>query len=511
MSPLVGRPPTTPPGAGMSRRTFLALAGLAGAAVAAGCGIDPGAGAASRGNAGQRSWSNTLRIPPLDTGSVDAAGTRSFRLTAGAGRSAFRPGRPTTTWGFNGAYLGPTLRARSGERVAIQVRNDLPETTTVHWHGMHLPAVMDGTPHQPIAPGSVWTPTWTIAQPAATLWYHPHPHGDTARHVYRGLAGLWIVDDDTDPGLPREYGVDDVPLVVQDRNIDAAGSLRDDESVATWGLMGNDVLVNGTLDPHLEVVNRWVRFRVLNGSNARMYNLRFTDGRSFAVVGNDCALLTEPVEVDEIALSPAERAEIVVEFRPGETVVLGSRSGDAGIDDGEFEILQVRAASTLADNGAPPSSLPGPGPVETSAAATTRRFVLSGNSKINSEEMDMGRVDEVVPAGARERWEIENIVYSHNFHVHDASFTIVDVDGGPPPAYARGRKDTVFVGNHSTVTVAIEFGTDPDPQAAYMYHCHILEHEDLGMMGQFTVVEPGTEATAPRRIDAVPSAHHHGT
>ncbi len=492
----------------IDRRRFIALTTMSIASIATGCSRTPGAGRAGRGNTTGRTWTNELKIPPADNGKVGPDGIRRFTLTAAQHHSDFLPGRKTPTWGFNGAYLGPTLRARSTERVQVTVRNDLSESTTVHWHGMRLPAVADGTPHQIIEPGSIWEPTWTIEQPAATLWYHPHPHGHTAAHVYRGLAGLWIVDDENSNGLPSDYGIDDIPLVIQDRNFDDDGSLREDQRIAIWGLMGNDILINGTYDPHLRVTTRRVRFRVLNGSNARMYNLRFSDDRRFHVVGGDCALLPKPVEVNEVSLSPAERIELLVEFNPNDTIELVSRSGNNGIDEGNLKLLQISTANQLTDNAPMPTSLPAPDPIEAPTNATRRTFVLSGDSKINSKSMDMSRIDEVVPAGATEIWTIDNLVFPHNFHIHGAAFTIVDIDGQPPPAHMSGPKDTVFIGNHQTVNVAVEFANHTNLVVPYMYHCHILQHEDKGMMGQFTVVAPGTEDTAPRQIDADHSGHH---
>lgn len=494
---------------GLDRRQFLTLLGLGGLAVLSGCG-NPGAGAAGRGNAGTPQFRNELKIPPLETGTITAEGVRRFELTMRPGWSELLAGRATTTWGFNGSYLGPTLRARTGEQVEMVVRNELPETSTVHWHGMRLPAAMDGGPHQPIGPGEVWAPAWLIDQPAATLWYHPHPHGQTAWHVYRGLAGLFIIDGHDDAtGLPDNYGVDDIPLVIQDRVLGPDGSLREDAAVATWGLMGNDILVNGTYDPHLRVTTSPARFRLLNGSNARTYNLGFDDGRRFVVVGNDVGLLPEPVSVDEVSLSPGERVEVVVGFTAGDSVVLRSRSGKAGVDQGDLDILRLDAAPVLADAGAPPTTLPGaPGPIEPAAGARVRHFQLSGHKRINGREMDLSRVDEVVPAGAVEIWEVENAVYSHNFHIHDAAFTVLEVDGRAPPAFARGRKDTVFVPQRSTVRLAVAFGDHADPMSPYMYHCHMLRHEDAGMMGQFTIVTPGTENTAPRSVGAPGGGHH---
>jgi len=196
---------------------------------------------------GKVDFDQPLAIPPLAKSHLTADDTRVFDLTAQQGTTALLPGKPTETWGFNGSYLGPTLRAARGEEVRVNVHNDLDETTTVHWHGMHLPARFDGGPHQPIEPGQTWSPQWRIDQPAATLWYHPHPHGETEEHVNRGLAGMFILDDPHSKvadRLPHEYGVDDIPLIVQDKRLDGDGEIQD-------GGLGEDVLVNGTHGPYL--------------------------------------------------------------------------------------------------------------------------------------------------------------------------------------------------------------------------------------------------------------------
>lgn len=200
---------------------------------------------------GQVPFENRLAIPPLADSELDSEGRRVFTLTAESGESELRPGEETETWGFNGSHLGPTLRASRGEEVVVDVRNRLDEATTVHWHGMHLPAAADGGPHQVVEPGASWTPSWEIDQPAATLWYHPHPHGDTEQHVYRGLAGLFILDDaeEAELDLPREYGVDDVPVIVQDKRFADEGSLIEDER-ERLGILGDTLLVNGTYGPY---------------------------------------------------------------------------------------------------------------------------------------------------------------------------------------------------------------------------------------------------------------------
>ena len=204
---------------------------------------------------------------------------------------------------------------------------------------MRLPARMDGGPHQPIEPGATWSPHWTVDQPATTSWYHPHPHGATARHVYRGLAGMFIVDDGP-AELPSRYGVDDIPLILQDRVLDPAP----DPLKGTFGILGDHMLVNGTYRAFVNVRTERVRFRILNGSNARMYHLTFADGRSFHVVGGDAGLLAAPVEVDRVSLTPGERVEVVVAFTGGEQVLLRTVSGSDDIDEGDFDLLKVVAA-----------------------------------------------------------------------------------------------------------------------------------------------------------------------
>ncbi|MEU7897365.1 multicopper oxidase domain-containing protein [Nonomuraea sp. NPDC049152] len=446
-------------------------------------------------------------MPPLLQPKPDKDGVRRFELTMQAGQTRILPGKQTPTWGFNGTFLGPTLRAKRGDRVRMAVRNRLPETSTVHWHGMRLPAIMDGGPHQPIEPGAVWTPHWTIDQPATTSWYHPHPHGSTAKHVYRGLAGMFLIDDDHDVDLPSDYGVDDFPIILQDKRFAADGSLDGDPLKGTFGILGDHMLVNGTFGPRLEVTTERVRFRVLNGSNARMYNLAFADKRRFHVIANDGGLLGAPVEVEEFSLTPGERAEIVVSFAPGEQALLQTVDNGVDIGEGDFDLLRIVAAAQLRPAPAVPARLASFVPITVPPGAKVRRFRLTGHDAINGKPMDMKRIDEVVPAGAVEIWEVENNVYSHNFHIHEVAFQVLEMDGSAPPAYATGYKDTVYVPGKSVVRLAVQFGPHVDPRTPYMYHCHLLRHEDSGMMGQFVIVKPGTEEQVSRVITSSHSGH----
>jgi FtsP/CotA-like multicopper oxidase with cupredoxin domain len=476
------------------------------------CGVCVGAAtwawnATATSTAGRVDFVNRLAVPPLAPSRVDSTGRRVFELRAAAGTHDFG-GRTANTWGFNGDYLGPTLRATRGERIAVDVRNALTEATTVHWHGMHLPPTMDGGPHQVIPPGRLWSPTWTVDQPAATLWYHPHLHGETASHVYRGLAGLFLIDDPAaEVDLPGRYGVDDIPLIVQDKRFGRGGRLdEDDPAFSDVGMLGDTVVVNGTVGPYLDVTTERVRLRLLNASNARAYGFGFADDREFALVASDGGRLAAPYRTRRVTLSAGERAEIVVTLRPRERAVLRSTPPDLGLNPisrrfvggaDTLDILQLRAAATLTPSPAVPSrlaDLPAPDP---SRVVQRRTFRLAGHS-INGRTMSMSRADATVTRGTTEAWQVVNGDGSlHSFHVHGVSFRVLTMDGRPPPPELAGWKDTLFLRPDVRYEVLIDLPRHADPHTPYMFHCHVLTHEDRGMMGQFLVVEPGSAGGPP--------------
>ena len=372
---------------------------------------------------------------------------------------------------------------------------------------MHVPAEMDGGPHQLVDPGATWSPQWQVRQPAGTLWYHAHPHGETAEHVYKGVAGMILVDDPAGgPTLPEEYGVDDIPVIVQDKSFDADGHLEfDQQGPSSTGFLGDTVMVNGTIGAYLDVQATRTRLRLLNASTARIYRLGFADDRTFDLVGTDGGLLTAPVPLDRIQLSPGERADIVVEMAPGETVDLRNVTPDFGgrvgsgsrFGTGDYRVLQLRAAATLRDSPAVPTTLAQFERIPESAAQRTRTFTINAQI-INRRPVDMGRLDEVVPLDATEIWVLRNRdPQPHNFHVHTVQFQVLDIDGRPPPPELAGWKDTVYLAPGSQVRIIASFTDYADPAWPYMYHCHLLWHEDSGLMGQFVVVAPGQVPVPP--------------
>ncbi|MFT7837810.1 multicopper oxidase domain-containing protein [Saccharothrix sp. BKS2] len=283
-------------------------------------------------------------------------------------------------------------------------------------------------------------------------------------------------------------------------------------------MIGDEILVTGTIGPYFDVTTRLVRLRLLNGSNARLYDFGFSDDRSFSLVATDGGLLAEPWETTRLHLSPGERAEVVVAFRPGERVELRSHPSDHGgslgrLDgfDDRLDICRFRAAGTLADDTELPAVLAVVPDLAGEAVAEERSFVLASD-RINGRSMAMDRIDFGVRGGTVEVWEVTNDNgYLHNFHVHDVRFQVLAVDDETPEPPLRGRKDTVLLLQEKRYRLAMRFGDHTDPNVPYVYHCHLPQHEDEdedededeGMMGQFVVLGEGEQ------VGVVPKAHHH--
>jgi FtsP/CotA-like multicopper oxidase with cupredoxin domain len=483
----------------MSRRTLLMSGGAAlGVAALGGYMLYPGQLMA----ASDLSHNKPLAIPAQDMGKM-VDGVRVFDLGLQKGVSNFFDGLDTDTMGINGAYLGPVLRMRSGEDTRLNVTNNLGEASTLHWHGFNLPARMDGGPHQQIEDGETWSPQFPIRDKAATMWFHSHLFHGTATQVWAGVAGMAIIDDaESDAlALPRDYGVDDIPVVLQDRGFRKNGQMpyRPGMQSRMMGMIGNFPIVNGVIAPYLDVTRTLVRLRILNGSNASIYQLQFSDGRAFDQIASDGGLLNAPAKMNRLQLAPGERAEIVVDVSGGKPFRLVNRPASRGGMMGgggapAFSFLEIRPAGTLATSAQLPAklaSLPAP---DTSAVKRTRKFelqmgMMGSGFRINGREMKMDVINEVVKKGEAEIWEVSsNGMLPHPFHVHNTQYRVLSRNGRPPAPNEAGLKDTVVVNPGEVVRILVRFDTYTDAKRPYMYHCHILEHEDGGMMGQFTVV-----------------------
>jgi blue copper oxidase len=423
------------------------------------------------------------------------------------------------SYGYSAPILGPVVRLRRGDEVQMVVENHLDAATTVHWHGLLVSDDNDGGPQQLIEPGERWRPVLKIDQPAATLWFHPHPHGDTARQIYMGLAGMIIIDDGSDArvGLPRTFGVDDVPLILQDRQFDPNGSIEYDNKTLdpldiAYGARGDTIIVNGAIAPVARVPAGLVRLRLLNAANAQNYELRFSDRRSFHVIASDGGFLAAPVAVKQLIIAPAERFEVLADFADGKPVMLetgpdeqmgifGRVAPDASAD--YVAVMRFEPAAAKAAVKDLPTRLIDPTPVNPASAVRRRQLVLDSGLcatrpeagshadmasliGINGKPFDMERIDIETKLGTTEVWEITSIGMAHPFHVHGALFRVLSIDGQPPPAHFTGSKDTLLVENKAELLVA--FDRPATRTHPFMYHCHILEHEEAGLMGQYVCV-----------------------
>ena len=427
-----------------------------------------------------------LRIPAILEPDETNGSARHYTLIMYEGQTEFREGSQTATLGYNGSFLGLTLVMKKGEDIRVTLRNQMEEETTVHWHGALVPSNADGGPHQVVNPGAEREVAFSVKQEAATLWYHPHTMEKTGKQVYGGLAGIIFIKDDNELSrdLPAEYGVDDVPLVVQDRSFTCDMQFDYPGSYTPDGTLGDTLLSNGTIHAAFDVTTELLRLRLLNGSNARIYNFQLSDGRSFLQIASDGGLLNEPVTLQSLRLTPGERAEIMVSLKgmnPGEYLDLTS---------GDTSVLRLNVTGNLKPNGNIPATLN-----QLAAAADNgmvdRRFVLFGMGamvSINGDVYDMNRVDERGVTNQDEVWEIYNRPdmmggMAHSFHLHGTQFRVLSRDGILPPLNERGWKDTAALDSGERVRILVSF----DEPGFFMYHCHILEHEDNGMMGQIEI------------------------
>ncbi len=433
--------------------------------------------------------------PPLINRST-APNTVEVTLTAAPTRLTLVPGVETDAYAYNGSVPGPTLDLREGDRVIVHVRNELPEPTTVHWHGLHIPWHADGSPYHPIPPGGQADFEFTIpVGTAGTYWYHPHPHHLTRDQVAKGLFGAIIVRAADDPLPPLTEKL----LILTDGRFLADGAvdlppLQSPQGRVDFenGWEGDVLFVNGQLTPTLAIrsgeVQRW---RVLNASAARVYRLA-VPGHRLLHVGSDGGLFEHPVETTEVIVSSSERVELLVRGTgsPGDVTTLQTLPYDRYIPQTRPpDWRRARDLVTLAytrERPLAPVALPAAlrpvAPIDTTQV-TTRRVMSLTQGFINGKAMDLTRVDQTAALGATEIWEIENLVgMDHPFHLHGFRFQVIERNG-VPVSYRRWE-DTVNVPKHETVRIAVRFDDYP---GKWMFHCHILDHEVHGMMGVLEV------------------------
>ena len=451
-------------------------------------------------------------------------------------------------------FLNPALLARRGDEMRVRLINRIDQPTVIHWHGLSVDSRNDGNGLNVVPPGGRMDYAFPLRDRSSMYWYHPHAHGYIPQQAYHGLASLLFVEDDEETALRKELdlalGDTEIPLVLQDREFDAQGRLLYAPTAAQsfGGWVGNRLLVNLTEQPFIEAGRRIVRFRILNGSNARNYRLAFVQGGrplGFFLAGTDGGLLAQPLRIDQTFIAPGQRLDVLVDLReadPGLPVTLASLAFDPMHNEGGHDMGHASpAAPPMAgmdhsQHSAVPSAEPSHSmamegdaralmridlkpsapyerrmptvlsslPAATASANPARRMQLGhngqGNWTINGGLFDPKVAALSVQRGARETWLIENAERSmpHPMHLHGFSFRVIERLGSPALvrelAGARGLLpqdqgviDTVHVWPGESVRIAIDFAHPHAGDQDYVFHCHTLEHAEAGMMLRYTV------------------------
>ncbi|NUO59927.1 MAG: multicopper oxidase domain-containing protein [Hamadaea sp.] len=505
----------------LSRRALLTAGSLAAAGLAGCDGIIASGGAnnSAQGSAGSLLKSKLdlpgrfqvpLPIPPV-LKPVRADGTTDYyEITQKVVQAEILPGVSTTVWGYNGIFPGPTVVSRAGRRTVVTHRNELPVPVSVHLHGGKVAPEHDGYPTDLImgtGPHSGHSGRMTtgprdyvygLDQPAATLWYHDHRMDFTGPQVYRGLAGFHLIRDDLEESLGLPDGDRDIPLMITDRAFEADGGFRYpsvDPSLANTpgvtsdyvsGVLGDCILVNGAPWPVLEVAAARYRFRILNASNARRYELSLDEGATFVQIGSDLGLLERPVRRKTIEIAQAERYDVIVDFSgfpPGRQITMRNGHGRGGTAD----VMRFVVTRTASDDSRIPDKLAAREQLSPDQAVAERQIVFArgGGEKngmtlwtVNGKPFTEDYIVARPKLGTVEKWTVRALNVEHPFHIHLAGFQILN-------GAQQGWKDTVNLDNGGKAELLVKFA---GYRGKYVLHCHNLEHEDMMMMANFEVV-----------------------
>lgn len=442
----------------------------------------------------------------------DEINASAFLLSAAKATSDISKDIRLEGFQINESFPSPTIRKSKGDSVEISFKNGIGQESIIHWHGFIIPPDMDGHPRNAVSSGQNYAYKYTLNQRAGTYWYHPHPDKLTGEQVYKGMAGFYIIEDEEEKALNLPSGKFEIPLLIQDRKVTGSGEIifnpSRPEKMMT-GILGDQILINGVPTPYHEVESSVYRLRLLNGSNARIYNIAFKDNTPYTVIGADGGLLPSAIETTELLLAPGERADILVDFSkftnksvkliskifeiPSSGGMMGNMMGGGGLEQGiGFSLMEFRINKST--NSAPfsiPKKLSESNFPTRSQASKTREILLSmqmmQGHTINGKRFSMNRVDEQVKQGDTEIWEFVNETNQpHPMHVHAVQFKVLQRTGnrGIIPT-EKGWKDTVLVMPNERVQVVMKFTSE---KGLYVFHCHNLEHEDNGMMANFEVI-----------------------
>jgi FtsP/CotA-like multicopper oxidase with cupredoxin domain len=512
MAPLPGCTPASPCGSSrcaectgghpVTRREFLWLAAAGGTTALAGMsGLSPvlrAVEASAQSTPGAPVPWSPVRLAP-------EVRPDDLVLRAAPGMAEIGAGVEAPGFLLNGSLPSPLIRVRKGDPFRVTMENDLPDPLILHWHGLTPPESADGHPRFAVRPRERFDYRFTVENRAGTYWYHSHTHYKVAEHSYRGIGGMILVGDEEEDALGLPAGDREIPLILQDRRLDRRGIPVYEHPDTMEGHIGTAPFGNGIHQPRMEVETALYRFRILNGSNARIFRLERSDGRPMVLIGNDGGLLEEANSVDVLDLGPAERADVLMDFRDlevGEEIFLRSKAFEipGGITAGRsvakqgepLDLLRIQVARRVEDPAEIPtrlSTVPGPDPAD---AVRERTFDFTSDRdwnsrtmmthRINGEEFDMGRIDVRVPFGETEIWTFTNDNgFAHPVHLHGTHFRVLSRTGGRGEVLPTeaGIKDTVLLHPLEEVRVAVRFTAH---RGLFLLHCHNMEHEDVGMM-----------------------------
>lgn len=488
----------------MKRREFIIKSVSAGVILTA-SGIFPGIIKSQNTRLG-----NPLRFPPvLQPGESLVLQTTNAEVW---------PGTATQVIALNNSYPAPTIIVNKGDNFSVIFENQHSEEATIHWHGLLVPELMDGHPKDAVLPGQSYTYSFPVFQRAGTYFYHSHAHHLTAKHVYKGFAGFFIINDEDEISLGLPRGEFDVPLLIQDRRSvnQPQFTYQPNMMDVMLGYLGDLPLINGTPDAYFDVQKTLYRFRILNGSNARVYKLALSDDSNFWLISTDSGLKDYPAQINNVFLAPGERIDILVDFSSyniGDSIFLKTLpfpgTGGTYPQGTEMNLLTFNIVGNGNSNGSVPANLSSIEYYNINDIERTRNFTFSrtmggsGMHKINGLTFDMNRIDEIITKNELEEWKfINNTNEYHPIHVHGVMFQVYSRNGNTNlPPNDKGWKDTVFVNPNETVSVLLKF---VDYSGIYLLHCHNLEHEDDGMMINIRIDNPtavNDEITSPQNFE----------
>jgi spore coat protein A, manganese oxidase len=472
---------------GLSRREFLAAALAAG-----GARFLPAC-------SGRARFDVPLPIPPELEPVMSTADADHYELTLKKGAAQVLDGPETEIWGYGGIWPGPTIRARSGRTAIVRQTNELPERVSTHLHGANTPPESDGHPNDYFESGQSREYVYPNQMEAAPLWYHDHVLDRTGHHLVHGLSGLYLIGDDLEDSLDLPRGEYEIPLILQDRRLDHDNQLhyQINRRVRNVGYRGDLLCVNGAVVPYHEVANVRYRLRLLNGSNGRHYKLALDSGQPFLVIGTDGGLLPRPVPVRALEIFPANRFDVIVDFssQPVGSSVFLKNIFNPEVDPIFDDVMRFDVVRSESEQFDLPDTLRPIEPLDPGQAVQVRSFEIRADENvtwtINGLSFDGARVDARPVIDTTEIWEFDKpgAAGFHPMHVHLVQFQILDINGEPPPLHMQGWMDTV-PGVQGKSRVICRFA---DQLGLYVFHCHILEHEDHHMMAQFEVVPEGEE------------------